>query len=164
MITHIRQLITIIIFSLVSSLCFAESSTPYNDISSALKLIGLEKKIDGQIYAPIFLKETKEGLDLDKAKFRISTENGTEQNLKFELLRKIPINSLGFEDISLIEKGFTIKLWIPIDLKKYNNGFIKNDLKEGSFKAEIIRPVLNSETIEEARANYKERRDNKIKK
>jgi len=99
--------------------------------------------IDGVESIPAYLKAAKEGdkLDGETAHFRIQTADGRSTPLRCEILPENPEEGKNPVDQSKIRAGFTHKLWIPKDPKKYEGAVMLNDLPLGFLEIQFPLPA-----------------------
>lgn len=98
--------------------------------------------IDGVESVPAYLKAAKAGdkLDCETAHFRIQTADGKSTPLRCDILPEKAEEGKTPGDQSKIRAGFTHKLWIPKDLKKYEGAVMLNDLPPGFLEIQFLLP------------------------
>jgi hypothetical protein len=103
--------------------------------------------IDGVESIPAYLKPAKAGdkIDCEVAHFRIQTTDGKSLPLRCEILPAKAEEGKNPVDQSKIQAGFTHKLWIPKDPKKYEGAVMLNDLPTGFLEIQFPLPSKNSD-------------------
>jgi len=126
-----KKILNLLILFLFGNLnLMAESRIAYNTISEIFK--GLTSKNDNpEIVA--YLKFKKNEKLAPNGQFRIERNDGQKILLVTQLLNSIDVDSLSIQDKDYMKKGYTRKIYIPIDEKKYKNSELVHDLEKGSF-------------------------------
>lgn len=128
-------------------------SMPYDSFNKVMRLFE-SKKIDGATCVPLFLKSNQAGVEIDptKAKFRVNTSAGDDVILKVDKFSDVPAAELSEFERDLIKKGFTHRVWIPTNDKRFLGGSIMHSLPKGSVDFEQSRKLkisLGGEAQEE---------------
>ncbi len=131
--------LTALIFSYSSLVCVADDggSLPYNFINQAAA--NLERsKVDGVDCIPLYVKSKEEGIVLDpkKARFRVQTKDAKDELLKVEMLTDIPEGERSEFEKNLMKKGFTYRLWLPVNKESFIDGSIVHSLPKGTVEME----------------------------
>ena len=121
----------VVTLAIAATTAFGEDKTivPYERMKTPMEAFP-SRDIEGVDYTPFYLRHTKEGtmLDPEAAKFRIETADGKTVILKWETLASIAEADRTVFEEKQIQDGFTHRLWIPKDPKKYAHAKIVWDL------------------------------------
>jgi hypothetical protein len=119
---------------------------PYSEFAKAAAPLQGEV-IDGVESIPLYLKALKAGdkIDCESAHFRIQMADGKIQPLRCDPLPEKPEEGKSPADQSRIRAGFTHKLWVPKDPKKYEGAVMYNDLPAGYLDIQFPSPARASD-------------------
>jgi hypothetical protein len=129
----------------------AESGIPYDALKGKMSLLKTTE-VEGQLCVPFYIK-SKVGDDLSKANFRITSNKNDVIKLKCEILDDLDVKRLGHEDLERIKNGYKVRMWVPMNSKKYSGWLLKHDLKEGTIEV-VIGRIFSSKSIEKKRSEY----------
>ena len=109
------------------------ASTPYKQVDRVMLALK-SQKIHGVDCVPWFVRSDLKDAPIDpkKANFRIVTKDGKEHPLDIDLLSSVPKEQLDAVHRSMIEEGYTHRLWIPKGVKEYQDAKIVHSLPKGT--------------------------------
>ena len=154
---YLKVFLKIVLFgTLTHSLC-AESKMPYSKLSGMLSIASGKKTVGKIILVPIYVKIENDKVDITKLEFNLSNEATKKtKKLNFELLKKLPIDSLNLYDLPYLEDEYVVKLWVPLDVKGYKDWQITHNQAKGSISISIAK-FLGNLDVEEKRDEYRKK-------
>lgn len=163
--SHLKIFLNVVLFSaLIDSVC-AQSQIPYKKLSAMLTIAGGKKTIEKTILVPVYIKSAGDKIDHTQLKFTLSDElTKKTQKLNFEILKKLPIDSLNISDLEHLEEDYTVKLWVPLDVKAYKHWQLTHNQAKGSLQITIGAAFSSKDVLEEERAKYREKLEEQKKK
>src|SRR5688572_5044849 len=111
-----------------------ESVISYNFVGRTMVLFE-GRESDGVEWIPFYPKR-KDGKSFDpvEAKMRLRSKDGQELPLVCEAFSTLPPEGLTEADKAMAAKGFTHRVWIPKNHKKFLDGGIVHNLGKGSME------------------------------
>ncbi len=130
-----------------------------------LSIASGKKTIKKTILVPVYIKSADDKLELTQLKFTLFDElTKKTQKLNFEILKKLPIDSLNISDLGYLEEDYTVKLWVPLDVKAYKHWQLTHNQAKGSIGIAVGRAFSSKDVLEEKRAEYREKLEKKKEK
>jgi hypothetical protein len=67
---------------------------------------------------------------------------------------------LSLADLELLEQEYTVKLWVPLDVKAYKHWQITHNQAKGSLRISITTHLSSKKLLEEKRSEYRAKLEN----
>ncbi len=162
---HLKIFLKIVLFSALTHTLCAQSKIPYKALSTMMNLASGKKTIEKTILVPVYIKSAGDKIDHTQLKFTLSDElTKKTQKLHFEILKKLPIDSLNISDLEHLEEDYIVKLWVPLDIKAYKHWQLTHNQAKGSLQITIGTAFSSKDVLEEKRAEYREKLENQKSK